>query len=286
MIGRRAVAALSRGSPEVRAHVRRREAAPALRDLGVKVAVGWIGDVDTLSAVMRGAHTVCHLVGGLDMPDEAAYEEANLSSVRWALEAASKAGVRRFLFLSYPGASPGSANPYLRYKGLAEEAIRASGLEYVVLRSTHVYGPGSEWLEETARQAARRPSIVLGSGHQVLAPVFVDDVVAVLVAADDRDAPLQGVWGLEGPDRVTADELADLLSGRRRPRLHVSPGTARRATRLSAKRRSAAALEVLAGESVADAPDAARAFGIRRTPLSEGLRRSGPGHGSAAVLEG
>src|SRR6266542_2258667 len=142
LIGLKAIEAFSRVSPQVRAYVRRREAVEPLRSLGAKVAVGSIEDVDNLETAMTGVHTVCHLVGGLDQRDEADYEPAIVGTIRPVLAAATRAGVRRVLFLSYPGASPGAANPYLRSKGLAEEAIRLSGLDSVILRSAHVYGPG------------------------------------------------------------------------------------------------------------------------------------------------
>ena len=273
-IGRRAVAAFARKSPEVRAYIRRPEAASDLRTVGAKVAVGGIRDLDTLEVVMEGAHTVCHLVGGLDLPDERAYEEANLGSVRAALEAARRAGVKRFLFLSYPGASPEASNAYLRLKGLAEDAVLASGLEHVIIRATHTYGPGSRWLEASLEQARRWPALVVGSGRQVIAPVFVEDLVAVLVAADDRERVMSGRFGLEGPDRMTADEFSDLLARRKRPKLHVGPRSAARLARLVGRRVSLTLLEVLATQSLADGPDAAAEFGVRRTPLIEGLARS------------
>src|SRR2546423_12354710 len=166
LVGRAAIRAFGERWPEVRAYVRRRDAAGALRSLGAKVAVGEIDDVDTLAVVMRGAHTVCHLVGGLDLPDEAAYERANLGSVHAALEASERARVTRFLFSSYPGASSHSPNPYLRFKGMAEEEVAASGLEHVILRCTHVYGPRSPWLEQSSTMARRWPAAVLGSGRQ------------------------------------------------------------------------------------------------------------------------
>jgi uncharacterized protein YbjT (DUF2867 family) len=273
-VGRRAVAAFARISPEVRAYVRAKDGAESLRALGAKVAVGFAFDVDNLRFVMTGAHTVCHLIGGLNLPDEAAYEESNLRSVQWALRAAELAKVRRFLFLSYPGASASSSNAYLRFKGLAEAAVAGSSLDYLVVRSTHVYGPGSEWLAAVGDQARRWPATVIGSGREILAPVFVDDVANALAAADDRDLAVTGVFGLQGPDRITADGLADLLAGRRRRKLHLGLAAAEKAARLVGRRVSRTALEVLAADSLADAPDAAAEFGIALTPLAEGLARS------------
>ena len=197
------MAAFSRTSPEVRAYVRRPEAADALRELGAKVAVGDIEDVETLTTVMAGAHTVCHLVGGLDLPDEDAYTRTNAGSTRAVLEAAADAKVARVLFVSYPGASPGAPNAYLRTKGLAEQAVAGSGLQYAIVRCTHVYGPGSEWLAQTRKLAGGMPATVLGPGSQVVAPV--DGVLGVnLVESGDA---------VEYGQELVLIELAGVTSG-------------------------------------------------------------------------
>ncbi|HEX2026283.1 MAG TPA: NAD(P)H-binding protein, partial [Actinomycetota bacterium] len=187
---------------EVRAVVRRRSpATDELRSGGAKVAVCDLADTSTLATVMGDAHTVVHLAGALDLPDEAEYEPVNHGTVIDALEASDQASVRRFILLSYPGASPSAENPYLAAKGRAEEAVRASGLEHVILRCTHVYGPSQRWLTEM-RAAARRPvaAVVVGSGTQRIAPVFVRDVAAAILAADDRAASVEGTFALQGPD--------------------------------------------------------------------------------------
>jgi NADH dehydrogenase len=258
---------------EVRAVVRRRRAADGLRASGAKVAVCDLGETSVLATVMDGAHTVIHLAGGLDLPDDAAYEAANFGTSRDVLDAAREVEVSRFLFLSYPGASPDSSNAYLRAKGLAEEAVRASGLDHLILRGTHVYGAGQRWLEEMRRYAARPvAAVVVGSGRQRIAPVHVGDVCAALLAADDRAEPVSGTLGLQGPDVVTADELVDLIAGRARRKVHLSPDAARRAARLLGRRLHPALLEILATDSLADAPDAATELGIPLTTLQDGLR--------------
>lgn len=264
-VGRHAVRAFNRVSPEVRAYVRRKESAGALRDLGAKVAVGWIGDVENMAAVMDGAHTVCHLVGGVHHPDEGSLEEALLGSLEPVLKAAGMAGIRRLLFLSYPGASPDAKNLVLRLAGLAEGAIRAAPPAFVIVRSTWIYGPDSAL-----------PRLAAGTGgRQTWAPVFVEDVANVLAAADDREAVRSGVWSLEGSDRVTAEEFLRASTGEnpagrlrrlaRRPRRSVpSDGRAIRP----------AVVDLLAMDNLADGPDAAAEFGVPKTSLAEGLRRS------------
>ena len=157
---------------------------------------------------------------------------------------------------------------------MAEEVVAGSGLQFGILRCTHVYGRDSDWLEQTRKLARGWPAVVLGSGRQVIAPVLVDDVAAVLAAADDREQTTSGTWGLEGPERVSADDFADLLAGKHRRKLHLSGRRAQRAARITGRRISAVALEVLEADSLADAPDAAAEFGVELTPLREGLERA------------
>jgi uncharacterized protein YbjT (DUF2867 family) len=277
LIGRRAIRAFIHVSPQVRAYVRRPEVADELRSLGAKVATGLIDDVENLEVVMSGAHTVCHLVGGLNPKPPDDYERSIVGSIRSVTEAATRAGVRRLLYVSYPGASPEEANEYLRSAGMAEEAVRACGLEYVIVRCARVYGEQSEWLRALTRRSRMNPALVVGTGRQILAPIHVDDIAAVLAGADDRERVDSGTWGLEGPDRVTADDLVDLLAGKPKRKVHLSAGAGARVTRLTGERSTLAALELQAADSLADAPDAAAEFGVRLTPLREGLSRSLPG---------
>jgi uncharacterized protein YbjT (DUF2867 family) len=231
--------------------VRRPADADRLRELGAKVAIGDAANPEFLQAVLRDAHTLCHVVDGLFV-DEEKYFPVIAGGTQATVQAASEAGLARVLLLSYPGADAGSPNAYLRAKGIAEQAVRDSGLQHVIMRSTLVVGSDVRWLR------------ALGRGGHRLAPAFVDDVAAVFAAADDRAQPVSGTFGLQGLDRVTADELVRLL-GREGRRTAL-----RRGPRIS---RTAA--EILASDSLADAPDAAAEFGVKLTPLREALVASG-----------
>ena len=271
-IGRVLVPALAERG-EVRAVIRTDATADHLRATGAKVAVTDLGEVTVMTAVMDGAHTVIHLAGGLDLPDDESYEEANCTTVVDALEAAADAGVSRFILMSSPGASPGSSNAYLRAKGRAEEAVAGSSLDHVILRSTFVYGPGLMWFELMSSAASRATGVpVIGSGEQRIAPVHVADVVETLMAADDRAEPVSGTFSLQGPDIVTVDRFLDLLSGRSRRKSHVAPDATRKVSRLLGRSLHPALLELLAADCLADPPDAARELSVSLTDLAQGLR--------------
>lgn len=257
---------------EVRACVRRPDAAEPLRAMGAKVALGRLDDADALAEVLGGVYTLFHLVGGPNQADADALLDANHGSALRAVAAARAAGVERLILVSVPGADPTAADPFLRAKGLAEEAVVTSGLQHAVIRSSHVYGLGGLWFAAVVAGATTVPPRAIGT--EAVAPLLAEDLAAVLAAADDRADGPAGTWALEGPDALAPTELAARLGGA--DAVPVAPGPG-----------AAAALEALLGiplppsavahvlrPSRADAPDAAAAFGRAPSPLDEGLRRT------------
>jgi NADH dehydrogenase len=183
------------------------------------------------------------------------------------VEVAGRAGLRRVLMVSYPGASPDEPNPTLRALGLAEELVAGCGVEHLVVRCTHVIGAGSPWLSLVTSLARRRPAVVIGSGSQRLAPVLAEDVARVLAAADDRAQAVTGTVGLQGPEEITADRLVGLLAGPRRWKRHVD----------GVSGLGSAAADLLRRDSLADAPDAAAELGVSPGPFRPALSPSRAG---------
>jgi uncharacterized protein YbjT (DUF2867 family) len=272
VIGRAAVRALL-ARDEVRATVRREADAAYLRQLGAKVAVRELDGTDALAEILPRCHTLVHLVGGVDQPDPDEVFHANHASVLTALGAAKQAKTKRFVLISVPGADAEATHPFLRAKGLAEEAVRASGMEHAIVRTAHSYGLGGLWFTITVEGALSDPPFVVGPGDQEIAPVYVEDVASVIAAIDDSSAELAGTWGLEGPDVVTADGFARLLRGDDERATHADGQAAAEVlTRLLGIRVDAVTASFFAAPSRAPDPDAAAAFGVTRTPLLDGLR--------------
>ena len=278
LIGRALVPLLA-ARDEVRACVRDPRSSNPLQALGAKVTLGRLDEADALAEVCGGVFTLFHLVGGLQQPDDHAVFHANHGSVMVALQAAKTAGVKRFVLVSAAGADLASPNAYLRAKGFAEEAVVNSGLEFAVVRCAHVYGLGGLWFASVVQGAAGDPPFVPGDGGQESAPVFADDLAQVLLAIDDAPELTSSIYGLEGPDVLSADGLAAALRGDDRAPEHAQgEGALSRLTEL---------LEVPVTPSAADlferpsrvpvtpeVPSAATTFGVERTPLARGIWRT------------
>ena len=79
---------------EVRAAVRRTDAAAPLRSLGAKVTIGRTDDVDALAEVLRGVYSLIHLVGGPNHLDADTVMDANHgSSVGPSVPRSSRASI-------------------------------------------------------------------------------------------------------------------------------------------------------------------------------------------------
>jgi nucleoside-diphosphate-sugar epimerase len=80
--------------------------------------------------------------------------------------------------------------PYGRSKQEGERLVLESGLPAVVIRPSHVYGPGG-WYESELIAHLRQPGrfAVIGTGENLWDVVHLDDVVSALVLAVERAAP-------------------------------------------------------------------------------------------------
>lgn len=171
-----------------------------------------LADENALVRACSGVDSVFHCAGyahafaSLSGSDTAKHREVNFEGARNLVDAAGRAGVRSFVFLSsvkamaepgkqcidedFPG-QPETA--YGQSKLAAEQVVLAAGRRYgmhvVNLRLAMVYGSGGRGnLERMGRLVARGlfPPLPETGNHRSL--VHVDDVVSAmcLVAADDR----------------------------------------------------------------------------------------------------
>jgi nucleoside-diphosphate-sugar epimerase len=124
--------------------------------------------------------------------------------------------------------------PYGRSKQEAERLVRESGLDAVIIRPSHVYGPGGWYADEFIKRL-RAPGrmVVIGSGENWWDVVHVDDVARAFADAAER-APAGAVYHVaddepiryydfaaltaralgSAPPRRVPSALASLISGR------------------------------------------------------------------------
>jgi NADH dehydrogenase len=173
-----------------------------------------LGSRDALEAGMAGCDTVVHLVGiirefpGRGVTFERIHHEGTVN----VIEAASRAGVRRYLHMSSLGTRPGARSRYHQTKWAGEEAVRASGLAWTIYRPSVIYGPGDGFVSLLAGMIRRLPVVpVIGDGHQRQQPVSVEHVAAGFARAVRLEGSVKHTYDVAGPDAVTMLQLLDLI---------------------------------------------------------------------------
>jgi uncharacterized protein YbjT (DUF2867 family) len=179
--------------------------------------------------VATSAEVVVHLAGTLQPTGPNTYESANVETTRSVALAVERSDVQRLVFLSYVGADPESRNAYLRSKGVAEEVLTSTGIPATIFRCVHIYGPPGRPGPTAGAFIAKGPGPVAvpGTGRQRIAPLFIGDVVdIVLSAALDYSSPT-GTYELGGPDEMSMDAFVRGLNRKGTRLLHLPPVVAR-----------------------------------------------------------
>lgn len=148
------------------------------------VEVEWISgnlaDQAALERLVAGADAVIHIAGLTNTPDPADFEVANVTGTKAMLNAAKKAGVKRFIFVSSLSAREPQLSAYGASKARAEELVAASGLDWTMVRPPAVYGPRDKDMFELFK-GARYGFVPLPPGGAT-SMIHVDDLAELLLA--------------------------------------------------------------------------------------------------------
>jgi uncharacterized protein YbjT (DUF2867 family) len=164
-----------------------------------------------LSEALQGAQVV------IDLTNSPSFEDAAVlnffeTSARNLFPAETAAGVRHHVALSIVGAERMANVGYMRAKVAQENAIKASGVPYTIVRATQFFQFIGSLAEAGAADGTVRLSNVL------MQPIAAEDIAGA-VAKVALQAPKNGYINVAGPERRRLDELArELLKARNDPR--------------------------------------------------------------------
>jgi nucleoside-diphosphate-sugar epimerase len=190
----------SRGH-DVSALVRR----PGSEPEGTAPIAGDLRDTSIVQRAVAEASPECvfHLAAEIaTQRDPRKIEEVNVEGTRRLLDACSDVDSPRVVFVStvVTGDAGGSVldetsplpvqTAYGRSKQQGEQLVRESGLPGVIIRPSHVYGPGGWYAHEIVKRL-KQPGrfVVIGSGQNWWDVVRVEDVASACADAAERANP-------------------------------------------------------------------------------------------------
>lgn len=216
---------------EVAALVRPSSVTSALEESGARLVRGDLADTAALAQLVAGADAVLHVAAVYRTAghQDRYYREVNVEGTARLLEAALRAGVKRFVHTSTVGvlghvehppadetAALAPGDVYQRTKAEAEilalDFGRRQGLPVTVVRPGAIYGPGETRLLKLFRAIARGRYALVGSGRPFYHPVYIDDLVDGFLLALEREGAVGEAFIVAGPRYVSQRELADLIA--------------------------------------------------------------------------
>lgn len=198
-------------------------------------------DAGSLDLLCRGAGAVVHLVGiirevrgGNGQPQT--FERMHVKATQAAIEAAKRAGVRRYVQMSALGVGAEGRSQYQKTKWAAEQAVRRSGLDWTIFRPSLIHGQDSEFIAMLTEIASgekppfffipyfvraeedRRVPMRFGDWEPAkVQPVAIEDVAYAFAESLVRPESIGEVYNLTGSEvldwRSLSETIRDVVPG-------------------------------------------------------------------------
>jgi uncharacterized protein YbjT (DUF2867 family) len=214
---------LTKSGWQVRALIRDpARAAMALGQLPVEFRVGDVRDATALRGSLNGCGAVVHLAAiAIEKKDET-YKDSNTAATERLISAARAENVQRIIFMSQNGADSRSRYPFLHSKGLAQDSIKTSRLQWTVLRPSVIFGPEDQFVNVLGRLIKLTPKIfpLPGGGSARFQPIAVADVARVVRLSLEKKETVHQSYDLGGAVPLTLRQMTE--------RILAAMGTARK----------------------------------------------------------
>lgn len=182
-----------------------------LKELGAETMHGDLREPRGLAAALRGVDVVVNTASGTKRAPPDTTSAIDATGTASLARAAAEAGVSRFVHVSAAGADPNAPEGLFRDKWLGEEAIKASGVPYVIVKPARYMRDWIGFVIGAQLQGAGGVVELVGDGTKGAAFVHEPDV-AELVVRLARDPQLEPGQVLElASERATYPELVERI---------------------------------------------------------------------------
>lgn len=235
-VGNHTTRILTGNGLQVRVLARNLSELKRISDLKVDVVQGDVTDPASLEGKLEGITAVVHLVGIIRETASATFEGVHVNGTRNLVEAAVRSGVERFIYISALGTRKGARSMYHRTKWQAERTVVESGLRYVILRPSVMFGPDDAFFNMLRPMVKWLPvTLVADSGEYRLQPIWVQDTATCIKQCLADENATDQIIEIGGPQQLTFNQVIDVIAevlGVRRPRVHLPLGLMRPAAKL------------------------------------------------------
>ena len=176
---------------------------PHGEDFRSRLVAASVDDEPALRRAFAGCDAVAHCAGINLERGRQTYRIVHVLGTQAVVNAARAACVKKVVLLSFLRARPACGSGYHESKWAAEEIVRGSGLDYVILKPGVIYGRGDHVLDHLSHGLHTIPVFgLVGFRDREIAPLAVEDAVRVLKAALTTGALSRKTVSMIGPERL------------------------------------------------------------------------------------
>ena len=222
-LGSAIVRKLAAAGVPVRAVGRNAQKLETLKAPGVETAPVDLMNLAALTAACRGVGQIVSTANNNMGKGATSPTKIDLTVHQNLCAAARNAGVRRLLYVSAYGIDQDSPVDIFRIKWYIEDAIRRSGVPYVILRPTMFM---DVWVDHIIADSIRKKgtATIFGPGTAQGNYIAVDDVAEFVVKILAREEVVNEVVEIGGPSTKSMSEVTTLVEkqlGRESKRRHI-----------------------------------------------------------------
>ncbi len=214
-IGTTLVEHLAKTGVRIRVAVRRPNSAMHVKPLGdvgqIQVVQANIRDKKSVRAAIMGSDMVINLVGILYQSGAQKFTAIHVKGAETIARISHELGVKKLIHMSAIGADENSPSLYAQSKALGEKAVKAAFADATIIRPSVVFG-SQDGLFNRFAQASSLPLLPVFSGDTKFQPVYVGDVVKVIMMALNKKAMQGETYELGGAEVYSLREMMDLAA--------------------------------------------------------------------------
>lgn len=168
-----------------------------------------VNDTDKLTEALRGCDAVVHCAGTSVESKNQTFHQLHVEGARSAVTAAERAGVKKFVLVSYLNVRPNVKSAYHTTKWQGEEIVRASKLNYTILKAGLVYGQGDHLIHNLSNLFRKMPIFAqVGLREKTVRLLAVEDLVDVIRVSLDADRFARQTVAVTGPEEFPFSQAA------------------------------------------------------------------------------
>ncbi len=165
---------------------------------------------------MRGVDTIVHaafLTADRKQSPGNHYETTNVQGTANLIKAAQEGGVKRIIEISGLGTKPDKPGSYMQGRYLAEKMLKESGLDWTIIQPSVLFGKGAPFIKGLTDLIRTTPIVpLIGGGKTLFQPIYVEDVVTVIVKVLEDPARTTGkTYTIGGPQYYSFTQIIDAL---------------------------------------------------------------------------